>query len=147
MVGVFDPPERNTAVLKYDITYTNLDGEKETRTLYFSFGRKDILSFPDRLAKRLQGTAPGDLATDGLQVARDVMEIVLLAYGERQGNRFVKSKKIRKRFKNSPAFEAFIGELLDKPGLFERFTREVFPPEIAKEAIKKAEELSSKTEE
>lgn len=129
-------------MLKYDVTYENFDGEKETRTLYFDLGRRDLLKMPNGLVKRLEDTTPEEIAEDPLQVARDVIAIVLLAYGERQGDRFVKSKKISKRFEESLAFETFLDDLLNKEGTFERFVQGVFPAEVAREAMQKAAKLN-----
>lgn len=97
-------------MLKQTVKYESFDGEIVTEELYFNLTRMDLLE----LNSRYEGE---DLAAylEKIQEEKNVKalytvlkDIVLMAYGVRDGNRFIRNDQVRKEFEESLAFAQLI---------------------------------------
>ena len=82
---------------------------------------------------------------------RYIDDLVGSAYGERQGDRFVKNDVIKESFLNSPEYEAFFEELMDKPHVVKAFYDGIMPASVIKSVMndpkyKQLEEDAKKAE-
>ena len=76
-------------------------------------------------------------------------DLIGTSYGERQGERFVKSEQIKESFLNSPEYEELFDQLMDNPSLVREFYNGILPEKIMKQVQKdpKYKELDSKLKE
>ena len=123
-------------MLKYPITFKNLDGESVTRDYYFN------LSIPE--VTELEVGMPGgmsaywiDLVERGDQggIVKALKDIVALAYGVRDedGITFNKSPEISRKFLQSDAYSVLFMNFFGPEASNEAFTnwlKAVVPPEI-----------------
>lgn len=117
-------------MFKYDIAYTDYNGNSQTKELYFNISKAEMLqlqfSEKEGMDKKLQKIVDSN---DPSLIMKTFMDIVDLAYGVKSedGNRFIKSPEILKEFKETEAYSEFISKLLTEEGLSERFTNGIIP--------------------
>ena len=117
--------------------------EVTTQTLYFNLSRREMMDF----VKKYDGINSFREYLESAKTAEDVYTIVEFiddvlgsAYGERQGERFVKSDVIRDNFLNGPAYEALFEKMLSDGHFAVDLLTGVFPEKIM-EQVKKDEEF------
>lgn len=117
--------------------------EVTTQTLYFNLSRREMMEF----VKKYDGINSFREYLDSAKTAEDVYTIVEFiddvlgsAYGERQGERFVKSEVIRDNFLNGPLYEALFEKMLTDGRFAADLLTGVFPEKIM-EQVKKDEEF------
>ena len=117
--------------------------EVTTQTLYFNLSRREMMDF----VKKYDGINSFRYYLDSAKTAEDVYTIVEFiddvlgsAYGERQGERFVKSDVIRDNFLNGPVYEALFEKMLSDGRFAADLLTGVFPEKIM-EQVKKDEEF------
>lgn len=117
--------------------------EVTTQTLYFNLSRREMMDF----VKKYDGINSFRDYLDSAKTAEDVYAIVEFiddvlgsAYGERQGERFVKSEVIRDNFLNGPLYEALFEKMLADGRFAADLLTGVFPEKIM-EQVKKDEEF------
>lgn len=117
--------------------------EVTTQTLYFNLSRREMMDF----VKKYDGINSFRDYLDSAKTAEDVYTIVKFiddvlgsAYGERQGERFVKSEVIRDNFLNGPLYEALFEKMLNDGRFAADLLTGVFPEKIM-EQVKKDEEF------
>lgn len=117
--------------------------EVTTHTLYFNLSRREMMDF----VKKYDGINSFRDYLDSAKTAEDVYTIVEFiddvlgsAYGERQGERFVKSEVIRDNFLNGPLYEALFEKMLTDGRFAADLLTGVFPEKIM-EQVKKDEEF------
>lgn len=117
--------------------------EVTTHTLYFNLSRREMMEF----IKKYDGINSFREHLDQAKNAEDVYTIVEFiddvlgaAYGERQGERFVKSEIIRDNFLNSPSYEALFEKMLADGKFAADLLVGVFPEKVM-EQVKKDEEF------
>ena len=117
--------------------------EVTTQTLYFNLSRREMMDF----VKKYDGINSFRDYLDSAKTAEDVYTIVEFiddvlgsAYGERQGERFVKSEIIRDNFLNGPLYEALFEKMLSDGRFAADLLTGVFPEKIM-EQVKKDEEF------
>lgn len=117
--------------------------EITTQTLYFNLSRREMMDF----VKKYDGINSFRDYLDSAKTAEDVYTIVEFiddvlgsAYGERQGERFVKSEVIRDNFLNGPLYEALFEKMLSDGRFAADLLTGVFPEKIM-EQVKKDEEF------
>lgn len=117
--------------------------EVTTQTLYFNLSRREMMDF----VKKYDGINSFRDYLDSAKTAEDVYTIVEFiddvlgsAYGERQGERFVKSEVIRDNFLNGPLYEALFEKMLTDGRFAADLLTGVFPEKIM-EQVKKDEEF------
>lgn len=117
--------------------------EVTTQTLYFNLSRREMMDF----VKKYDGINSFREYLNSAKTAEDVYTIVEFiddvlgsAYGERQGERFVKSEVIRDNFLNGPLYEALFEKMLSDGRFAADLLTGVFPEKIM-EQVKKDEEF------
>ena len=114
-----------------------------TQTLYFNLSRREMMEF----IKKYDGINSFREYLNSAKSAEDVYTIVEFiddvlgaAYGERQGERFVKSEIIRDNFLNGPSYEALFEKMLSDGKFASDLLVGVFPEKVM-EQVKKDEEF------
>lgn len=117
--------------------------EITTQTLYFNMSRREMMDF----VKKYDGINSFREYLNSAKTAEDVYAIVEFiddvlgsAYGERQGERFVKSEVIRDNFLNGPIYEALFEKMLNDGNFAVDLLTGIFPEKIM-EQVKKDEEF------
>lgn len=117
--------------------------EVTTQTLYFNLSRREMMEF----IKKYDGINSFREYLDQAKNTEDVYTIVEFiddvlgaAYGERQGERFVKSEIIRDNFLNGPTYEALFEKMLADGKFASDLLVGVFPEKVM-EQVKKDEEF------
>lgn len=117
--------------------------EITTQTLYFNMSRREMMEF----IKKYDGINSFREYLNSAKSAEDVYSIVEFiddvlgsAYGERQGERFVKSEVIRDNFLNGPLYEALFEKMLNDGNFAVDLLTGIFPEKIM-EQVKKDEEF------
>ena len=117
--------------------------EVTTQTLYFNLSRREMMDF----VKKYDGINSFREYLESAKTAEDVYTIVEFiddvlgsAYGERQGERFVKSDVIRDNFLNGPVYEALFEKMLNDGNFAVDLLTGIFPEKIM-EQVKKDEEF------
>lgn len=117
--------------------------EVTTQTLYFNMSRREMMDF----IKKYDGINSFREYLNSAKTAEDVYAIVEFiddvlgsAYGERQGERFVKSEVIRDNFLNGPLYEALFEKMLNDGNFAVDLLTGIFPEKIM-EQVKKDEEF------
>lgn len=117
--------------------------EITTQTLYFNMSRREMMDF----VKKYDGINSFREYLNSAKTAEDVYVIVEFiddvlgsAYGERQGERFVKSEVIRDNFLNGPLYEALFEKMLNDGNFAIDLLTGIFPEKIM-EQVKKDEEF------
>lgn len=126
------------------VTYTNLDEEEVTRTLYFHMSSKDWIQadvekkelgfkdYQDYLEKTIGNTKdPNDI--NAVAVLTALEDIIWKAYGERpeDGERIIKSADISSKFMDSLAYDALFDSLMTKPNLVQELIASLVPKGVA----------------
>ena len=130
------------------------DDEPVTKKLYFNLSRREIFEFISRYEGVKSFEQMLKVATDNedrLTMIKYIDDLVGSAYGERQGDRFVKNEVIKESFLNSPEYEAFFEELMDKPHVVKAFYDGIMPASVIKSVMndpkyKQLEEDAKKAE-
>lgn len=117
--------------------------EITTQTLYFNMSRREMMDF----VKKYDGINSFREYLNSAKTAEDVYAIVEFiddvlgsAYGERQGERFVKSEIIRDNFLNGPLYDALFEKMLNDGNFAVDLLTGIFPEKIM-EQVKKDEEF------
>ena len=122
-------------MIKKTITYTDYNGDKQTRDFYFNLNKVECMELE-------YGLGPGTSLTSSIQtiidnkdmgtIIRTIKNIVLTAYGQKSpdGNRFVKTEESREAFEQSPAFEAIYWELINDIDKSADFIAGIMPGEL-----------------
>lgn len=121
-------------MLKREITYKNLDGETVTNEFYFNLTKAEIAELElshfgglGEFIKRVSATQ------DQKVLVEEFKRIILLCYGIRDGDSFIKTDQLRQRFEGTNAYSELFIEFLTVPGSLETFIRGVVPQEWEEE--------------
>ena len=128
------------------------DDEPTTKKLYFHMSRREMFDFIKRydnvtnFEKWIQAAIDNE---DLYTMMRFFDDLIGTAYGERQGEHFVKSEQIKESFLNSPEYEELFDQLMDNPGLVREFYQGILPEKIMKQVKDdpKYKELDAKLKE
>lgn len=128
------------------------DDEPTTKKLYFHLSRREMFDFIKRydnvtsFEQWLQAAMDNE---DLCAMMKFFDDLIGSAYGERQGERYVKSEQIKESFLNSPEYEELFDQLMDNPALVREFYNGILPEKIMKQVAEnpKYKELDSKLKE
>lgn len=128
------------------------DDEPTTKKLYFHMSRREMFDFVNRydnvtnFEKWIQAAIDNNDLYTMMQFFDD---LIGTAYGERQGEHFVKSEQIKESFLNSPEYEELFDQMMDNPGLVREFYQGILPEKIMKQVKDdpKYKELDAKLKE
>ena len=101
-------------MLNKTITYTDYNGEKQTREFLFNMTEAELVEMQLSVNGGMQALIRRIAATkDSVQLIKIFKDIVLKAYGEKSldGQRFVKTDDIRAAFEQCPAYSVLFMEL------------------------------------
>jgi hypothetical protein len=135
------------AVVKRDITFSNIDNEEVTETWYFSLGKKDVLDM--ELAHRedrdafLKSIVSDKNGHDLLIVWRDLL---FRAVGKRVGNQLVKNSEVLAEFEYGGAFEQLLSEFIEDVEGGAKFFIDIMPDDIKQQALEEVNKVYTKEE-
>lgn len=104
-------------MIKKTVTYTDYNGLKVTKDLYFNMNRVEALKLVTKygnIEDYARSIAESGEYNKGIQMIEDIL---LQSYGERSedGTSFIKNDAIRDKFKGSEAYAELFEELLTNP--------------------------------
>lgn len=129
-------------MLKRDITYEDLNGQKQTETFYFNLTKREMVEMEVEHKEGIGAWFQKVLAAkDRKAIVQQFQELILLTYGEKSddGKRFIKNDELRTEFSQSCAYEVLFEELASDDKKAASFFLGVLPNEIAAEAKKELE--------
>lgn len=135
-------------MLKKDITYTNpFTDAEETETHYFHISKADLiememeehnLAYKAKDGQDYTGMQAKLMriidAEDGKGIIASLKDIVRRSYGQKVGERFLKSPDTTQEFMSSEAFSQLLYELCTDAQKAAEFTNGVIPANLAQEA-------------
>jgi hypothetical protein len=117
--------------------------EITTQTLYFNMSRREMMDFVkkyDGINSFREYLKSAKTSEDVYAIVEFIDDVLGSAYGERQGERFVKSEVIRDNFLNGPLYEALFEKMLNDGNFAVDLLTGIFPEKIM-EQVKKDEEF------
>jgi hypothetical protein len=124
-------------MLKREITYEDYDGEMVTHTYYFNLTRTEILELELEHKTGLEESIRQIIkAEDVKSLIKEFQRIILMSYGIKDGNRFVKSDEVREEFKQTAAYDQLFMELATDENAAAEFIKGVVPRGVAEEIAK-----------
>lgn len=139
-------------MLKKTITYTNpFTNDTVTEDHYFHISKADLIemevSQPGGMEKYLEKIIASE---DGKAIMVEFKAIIHRSYGQKDGDRFIKSERIWEEFVSSEAYSTLFFELCTDAEAAASFVSGIIPSNLEQEAAKiaaKAELVKSETEE
>lgn len=117
---------------KHTITYKDYDDEEVTDELYFNIDERELIELEVEHKEGLQEWIKNIVASqDRKTMFAEFQRIILLAYGLRDGKKFVKNDQVREDFKQTAAFNALVLELGSSDDAAARFIQAVIPKDLA----------------
>lgn len=127
-------------MLKFDLTYTNVDGEEVTLPLNFTtMGLDDFVKLSqgelaDKITK-ISEITEGDFSITDIESIYDIIDaLVRLTYGKRMvdedGPYFEQNPELTERFMKSDRYTALKEKFFDNPDMFVTFINGIIPPTV-----------------
>ena len=115
-----------------DITYENLDNQTVTRAFYFNLTAAEVLELETSfgsigLVEAINRIAE---AKDVDTMMKEFKRIILMTYGIRDGDDFLKDEELTRRFVGSGAYSALLMEFLTVDGALVKFIEGVAPKKV-----------------
>lgn len=136
-------------MIKRTFTFETLDGESVSEEYLFNLTKSDLRElYYEREGGTYAYAQSLVSSSDAGKALQLMIDLVMHSVGARSedGRRIEKNDKVRKNFKNSPAYDELMTELFDD-NKFVEFLEHVVPKENAEamsQALKEAEEKQSK---
>ena len=102
-------------MIKYTVNYKNFNGEVKSKDLYFDLRKRELFLWETQVPDGMHSVLQKALDTnDSGAIARILDDLMLRGYGERSddGENFLKSDDIRKRFEQSAAYDQLFMDLI-----------------------------------
>jgi hypothetical protein len=121
-------------MLKREISYEDLDGNKVTDTFYFNLFKGELvdleLSAQDGFGVMLQRIIQ---AKNAKLLVEEFKKLILMSYGKKSedGKRFIKSAELREEFSQTAAFDALFMELSTDETAAATFVQGVIPKDMS----------------
>jgi hypothetical protein len=140
----FFKPKKGIQMLKLPIKYTSLfdedEGEK-TITCYFNLSKVELLEMNvGGFAAIMQRIVD---AGDAAALIREFKSLILMSYGIRDGDSFVKTDAAREEFQRHPAFEVLFMRLATDEDFASKFVVGIVPKDMAAEYTSHANKVIS----
>lgn len=119
------------------ITYTNYEGNKESKTFYFNLSKFEWLELEAYTKGGLVQNLKHAIETNNLKKTIDLLKkIMLRAYGERdlESGEFIKNDDIAIKFSKTEAFSELFYELAYDEVKSKEFFLSLIPPEVRDKA-------------
>jgi hypothetical protein len=111
-----------------EIEYRTLDGEKTKGKFWFSINEAELARLELGQYNGLSGLIERLIATQDNEKALDMFQqIILMSYGIRDGDSFIKTPDMTTRFQGHPAFSALYIEYFTKEGALAEFIKGALP--------------------
>lgn len=111
-----------------EIEYRTLDGQPATGKFWFSLNEGEIADLELAQNGGLTGLIERLIATnDNEKALREFKRIILMSYGIRDGDSFIKTPEMTTRFQGHPAFSALYVEFFTKEGALAEFIKGALP--------------------
>ncbi len=128
-------------MLKFDLTYTNVDGEEVTMPLNFTtisfdeFAKLSQGEFAQEITK-LSTVTEGNFSVEDIESIYNVIDaLVRLTYGKRKvdedGPYFEQNPEQTERFMKSDRYTALKEKFFEDPEMFMKFINGIIPPSVA----------------
>lgn len=133
---------------KHTMTYKDYEDEEVTEDFYFNINETELIELEVEHKEGLQEWIKNIIAAkDRKTMFAEFKRIVLLAYGEREGKKFVKNDKLREDFSQTAAFNALIVQLCSEDAFAANFIQAVIPKDLASQVdVEEAKKLASTTD-
>ena len=121
-------------MLKETITYRNLDDEEVTEVHYFHLTEAEIIEFEAQYGEQ----GPQEVIEQMTQtrnyseLLKLFKQIVLMTYGRREGQRFVKNEELTSAFIETGAFSALFLKCFQDPEYFANFLAGAVPRDLGR---------------
>ena len=112
------------------------DDEPTTKKIYFHLSRREMFDFIKRYDNitNFNEWVEAAIKNEDLYTMMEFFDdLIGSAYGERQGERFVKTDQIKESFLNSPEYEELFDQLMNNPSLVREFYAGILPEKIMKQ--------------
>jgi hypothetical protein len=134
-------------MLKLPITYEDYDGKSVTEEFYFNMSKIEWLRFQAEFHGGFEDVIKKLVEAEDLkQIMAEFEKLVLLTYGERDGNKFLKNDDIVQGFKSTAAYHQFIWELATDEEKAAAFINGVMPKDLEQEAQRLEAQAKTKSE-
>lgn len=128
-------------MLKFDLTYTNVDGEEVTMPLNFTtisldeFAKLSQGEFAQEITK-LSTVTEGNFSVEDIESIYNVIDLLVrLTYGKRKvdedGPYFEQNPEQTERFMKSDRYTALKEKFFEHPDMFTTFINGIIPPSVA----------------
>lgn len=125
------------------ITYTNYEGNKESKTFYFNLSKFEWLELEAYTKGGLVQNLKHAIETNNLKKTIDLLKkIILRAYGERdlESGEFIKNDDVAIKFSKTEAFSELFYELAYDEVKSKEFFLSLIPPEVRDKANQELEQ-------
>lgn len=114
-----------------EIEYRTLDGEMTKGKFWFSLNEAEVGELSLLHNGGLQGLIERLIATqDNEKALAEFKRIILMSYGVRDGDSFIKTPEMTTRFQGHPAFSALYVEFFTKEGALAEFIKGALPQDL-----------------
>lgn len=137
-------------MLKKEIQHEDWDGNEQTTTAYFHITKSDlvdnisVIEDLEALEAMLEGKERGLKPSEIKQIVDLVKFFMKLAYGVREGQRFIKNDELWEEFSQTPAYDALFWSMFEKPDEAVEFLFSLLPNDLRAEAEKAAKSVNLK---
>ena len=140
-------------MFKYEIAYTDYNGEKRKDWAYFNLSRAELMEMELSTTAGVEEMIRMLIATkDNAKIVQIYKDLILKSYGikSEDGRRFIKSQALREEFEQSEAYSEFFMQMMTNSELQNEFINKVVagtnvPNMDEKEALKKLKDLGYDT--
>lgn len=116
-----------------EIEYKDLDGNQTKNKFWFSLNEAEVAELELSHNGGLSGLIERLIATtDNMLALKEFKRIILMCYGVRDGDSFIKTEDMRTRFEGHPAFSALYIEFFTKEGALAEFIQGALPQNFDK---------------
>jgi hypothetical protein len=123
--------EQRKSMIIRTITYTNFDDEEVTKSYAFHLSKTDLVELEVSEQEGFKEMIENIVKTnDRKALVEQFKRIVLMAYGVREGDRFIKNDQLREEFSQTPAYEALFMELATQEGKAVEFLTGCLPKDM-----------------
>ncbi len=126
-------------MLKQDITYEDLEGNKITETFYFHLNKAEAIQVQAMFFGASQQRFEEAIKKQDLVVPINaILDVILMAYGEKSADNrtFVKTDENRQWFKNTNAYGELVELLSTDEGRLMTFLKGIMPAGYLEEAAR-----------
>lgn len=119
-------------MLKREITFETFEGETVTKVYYFNMSKSELLELDSGGMEALLRQIIEQ--QDKEELIKLFKKIILMSYGERDGDAFLKSEALSHRFSQTMAYDKLFMELATDDNAASTFMLGILPPDVAQQA-------------